>query len=156
MSSLSYYSGSSHHACSVDRCQLRIVLTLNNFGKRFYGCCYYDVDDEPTCKYFRWLDGKTCKHGFEVAPIVLARISTYKNQARVAQEKEKEASDREKTAIEREKVAKRREEKARVIERIAKKKLQKYKFALVVSWGGFLPFFFLCFLVGWKNLEQSH
>ena len=45
-------------------------------------------------------------HGSEVAPIVLARFSMYKNQARFAQEKEKEASDREKAAIEREKVAK--------------------------------------------------
>ncbi|KAL0003637.1 hypothetical protein SO802_011198 [Lithocarpus litseifolius] len=56
-----------------------------------------------------WLDGKTCKRGFEVAPIALARFSMYKNQARIAQEKENEASDREKAAIEREKVAKRRD-----------------------------------------------
>ena len=84
------------------------------------------------------MDGKTCKRGSEVAPIVLARFSMYKNQARVAEEKEKKASDRETTTIEREKVAKRREEKAReekarVRERIAKEKLQKYKFALIVS-----------------------
>ena len=52
-----------------------------------------------------------------------------------------------------EKVAKRREEKARVRERIAKENLHDYKFALAVSW---FFFFFLCFLVGWKNLEQSH
>ena len=90
-------------------------------------------DDEPTCKYFRWLDGKTSKCKSKVAPIVLARFSIYKNQARVAQEKEKEASDKETTAIEKEKVTKRMEEKARVRERIAKEKLQKYKFALVVS-----------------------
>ena len=114
------------------------------------------------------MDGKICKRGFEVAPIVLARISMYKNQAKVAQEKEKETSDREKVVTEREmlahameeesrgreKVAKRREEKARVRERITKEKLQKYKFALVVSWGFFA--IFLCFLVGWENLEQSH
>ena len=91
-------------------------------------------DDKPTCEYFRWLDGKTCKRESEIAPIVLARFSMYKNQARVVEEKENEASDRETTAIEREKVAKRREEKARVRERIAKEMLQKYKFALVVSW----------------------
>ncbi|KAK9998154.1 hypothetical protein SO802_017757 [Lithocarpus litseifolius] len=114
MSYSSYYSGSSHHSCSVDHCQLWTTLTLNNFGRRFYGCNYYDVDDEPTCKYFRWLDGKTCKRGSEVAPIVLARLSMYKNQARVAEENEKEANDRETTAIEREKVTKQREEKARV------------------------------------------
>ena len=114
------------------------------------------------------MDGKTCKCGSKVAPIFLARINMYKNQARVAQQKEKKASDREKVAIERkilthameeesrgrEKVVKRREEKARVRERIAKEKLQKYKFALVVSWGFLL--FFMCFLVGWENLEQSH
>ena len=69
------------------------------------------------------MDGKTCKHGSEVAPIVLARFSMYKNQARVAEEKEKKASDRETAAIERENKAKRREEKARVRERIAKEKL---------------------------------
>ena len=85
------------------------------------------------------MDGKTCKRESEIAPIVLARFSMYKNQARVVEEKENEASDRETTAIEREKVAKRREEKAReekarVRERIAKEKLQEYKFALVVSW----------------------
>ena len=62
------------------------------------------------------MDGKTCKCGFEVAPIVLARFSMYKNQARVVEEKEKKASDRETSAIEREKIAKRREEKTRVRE----------------------------------------
>ncbi|KAK9991881.1 hypothetical protein SO802_026866 [Lithocarpus litseifolius] len=62
--------------------------------------------DEPTYKYFRWLDGKTCKRGSEVAPIFLARFSMYKNQARVAEKKEKEASDRETTVIKREKIAK--------------------------------------------------
>ena len=52
------------------------------------------------------MDGKTCKRGSEVAPIVLVRFSMYKNQARVVEEKEKEASDREIAAIEREKIAK--------------------------------------------------
>ena len=79
------------------------------------------------------MDGKTCKRGSEVAPIVLARFSVYKNQARVSEEKENEAIDRETTAIVKEKVTKRMEEKARVRERIAKEKVQKYKFALVVS-----------------------
>ena len=88
------------------------------------------------------MDGKTCKCRSEVAPIVLARFSMYKNQARVAKEKENEAIDRETATIERENKAKQREEKARV----AKEKLQKYKFALVVSWGFLL--FFMCFLVG--------
>ena len=87
------------------------------------------------------MDGKTCKCGSEVAPIVLARFSMYKNQARVAEEKENEAIDRETIAIERENKAKRREEKARVRERIAKEKLQKYKFALVVSWWFFAIFY---------------
>ena len=87
------------------------------------------------------MDGKTCKRESEVAPIVLARFSMYKNQARVAEEKEKEASDRETAAIEREKVAKRRGKKARVRERIAKEKLQKYKFALFVSRGFFDIFY---------------
>ena len=80
------------------------------------------------------MDGKTCKRGSEVAPIVLARFNMYKNQARVAEEKEKEAIDRETATIERKNKAKRKEEKARMRERIAKEKLQKYKFALVVSW----------------------
>ena len=65
----------------------------------------------------------------------------YKNQARVVEEKEKEASDREIAAIEREKIAKWREENVRIRERIAKEKLQKYKFALVVSWGFFAIFY---------------
>ena len=65
----------------------------------------------------------------------------YKNQARVAEEKEKEAIDRETAAIERENKAKQREEKVRVRERIAKEKLQKYKFALVVSWEFFAIFY---------------
>ena len=69
------------------------------------------------------MDGKTCKRGSKVVPIVLARFSMFKNQARVAEEKEKKASDRETAAIERENKAKRREEKARVRERIAKEKL---------------------------------
>ena len=105
------------------------------------------------------MDGKTCKHGSKVAPIVLARFSMYKNQARVAEEKEKETSDREKVVTEREmlahameeesrgreKVAKRREEKARVRERIAKEKLHNYKFALAVSW----VFFWLFMCIFW-------
>jgi len=45
------------------------------------------------------LDDKTCKRGSEVAPIVLARFSMYKNQARVAQENENEASDRKKQLL---------------------------------------------------------
>ncbi|KAK7819165.1 hypothetical protein CFP56_040622 [Quercus suber] len=45
------------------------------------------------------LDGKTCKREFEITPIVLARISMYKNQARTAQEKENEASDMEKMVV---------------------------------------------------------
>ena len=65
----------------------------------------------------------------------------YKNQARVVEEMEKEAIDREIVAIERENKVKRREEKYRVRERIAKAKLQKYKFALVVSWGFFAIFY---------------
>ena len=48
------------------------------------------------------MDGKKCKHGSEVAPIVLARFNMYKNQARVAEEKENKASDRETATIERE------------------------------------------------------
>ena len=48
------------------------------------------------------MDGKTCKRGSEVAPIVLARFKMYKNQARVVEEMEKEAIDREIVAIERE------------------------------------------------------
>ena len=105
------------------------------------------------------MDGKICKRGFEVAPIVLTRISMYKNQAKVAQEKEKETSDREKVVTEREmlahameeesrgreKVAKRREEKARVRERIAKEKLHNYEFALAVSW----VFFWLFMCIFW-------
>ena len=90
------------------------------------------------------LGGWMTKHvsfGSEVAPIVLVRFSMYKNQARVAEEKENEANDRETTTIEREKVVKRRDEKAKVRERIAKEKLYNYKFALVVSW-----VFFFCFL----------
>ena len=67
---------------------------------------------------------------------------------------EKEAIDRETVAIERENKVKRREEKSRVRERIAKAKLQKYKFALDVSWRFFAIFY--VFLVGWENLEQSH
>ena len=83
---------------------------------------------------------------FEVAPIVLARISMYKNQARVAQEKEKEASDREKVATEREMLTCAMEEKLR--ERIAKEKLHNYKFALAVSWVFFaIVFVFFCFFV---------
>ena len=66
------------------------------------------------------MDGKTCKCRSEVAPIVLARFSMYKNQARVAKEKEKVVSDRETTNIESEKIAKQKEKKARVRERIAK------------------------------------
>ena len=55
------------------------------------------------------LGGWMAKHvsfGSEVAPIVLVRFSMYKNQARVVEEKENEASDREIAAIEREKIAK--------------------------------------------------
>ena len=101
------------------------------------------------------MDGKTCKCGSKVAPIFLARINMYKNQARVAQQKEKKASDREKVAIERkmmtrameeelrgkEKVVRQKEEKARVRKMIAKEKLYNKKFALVVSRVFFCYFF---------------
>ena len=58
------------------------------------------------------MDGKTCKCRSEVTPIVLARFSMYKNQARVAKEKEKKVSDRETTNIESEKIAKQRDKKS--------------------------------------------
>ena len=60
------------------------------------------------------MDGKTCKCRSEVTPIVLARFSMYKNQARVAKEKEKEkkVSDRETANIESEKIAKQRDKKS--------------------------------------------
>ena len=96
------------------------------------------------------LGGWMTKHvsfGSEVAPIVLVRFSMYKNQARVAEEKENEANDRETTTIEREKVVKRRDEKAKVRERIAKEKLQKYKFVLIVLWGGGVCYLFIYLLL---------
>ena len=100
------------------------------------------------------MDGKTCKRGSKVAPIVLARISMCKNQARVAQEKEKEASDRKKIVTEKEilacameeeskrmeKVAKRGEEKTRVKERIAKRSYTTTNLHLLCH-GFFLLFF---------------
>ena len=68
-----------------------------------------------------WM-AKTRKHGSEVAPIVLARISMYKNQARVAQEKEKQASDRKKIVIETEMLACAMEEELRGREKVTRKK----------------------------------
>ena len=52
MSSSSYYSGSSHHSCSAASCRLWTALTLNNFGRRFYGCSYYDVVSNSWFSYF--------------------------------------------------------------------------------------------------------
>ena len=52
MSSSSYYSGFSHHSCSADSCRLRTALTLNNFGRRFYGCSYYNVVSNSWFSYF--------------------------------------------------------------------------------------------------------
>ena len=59
------------------------------------------------------MDNKTCKRGFELATIVFARISMFKNEARVAKEKGNEATKREKVAIEREIVARAMEEESR-------------------------------------------
>ena len=95
------------------------------------------------------MDGKTCKRESEIAPIVLARFSMYKNQARVVEEKENEASDRETTAIEREKVAKQREEKARVREMIGWEKVTQLQICTCCVMSFFFFFaIFLCFLVG--------
>ena len=33
-----YYSNCNGHLCDMDRCVVRISLSLHNFSRRFYGC----------------------------------------------------------------------------------------------------------------------
>nr|POF25002.1 hypothetical protein CFP56_45642 [Quercus suber] len=112
-SSSDFYSSFSHHLCSRDRCTQRTSLTLDNFGRRFYGCCFYDEKELQTCKFFEWLDQKTCKRGSEVAPIVLAKFKRLENEAKASNEREKLAREMEEKARQREMIARRREEKSR-------------------------------------------
>ena len=101
------------------------------------------------------MDGKICKRGFEVAPIVLARISMYKNQAKVAQEKQKETSDREKVVTEREMLAHAMEEESRGREKVAKQREEKARVREMIGWEKVtqlqictccaMSFFFFCY-----------
>ena len=35
---INYYSTCNGHLCDMDRCVVRTLLSLHNFGRRFYGC----------------------------------------------------------------------------------------------------------------------
>ena len=53
----SYYSASTQHMCDLDRCVLRMSLSLHNFEMRFYGCqhwspvCIKIICSCPCCLY---------------------------------------------------------------------------------------------------------
>ncbi|KAM3738777.1 hypothetical protein ACB098_09G155900 [Castanea mollissima] len=157
-SSSDFYSSFSHHLCSRDRCTQRTSLTLDNFGRRFYGCCFYDEKEVQTCKFFEWLDQKTCKRGSEVAAIVLAKFKRLENEAKASNEREKLAREMEEKARERERIARRREEKSRVREMIAQVRARMYRITLVVSWILFAFFVFSNRIedVGLKSLSLAH
>nr|XP_023921951.1 uncharacterized protein LOC112033398 isoform X3 [Quercus suber] len=156
-SSSDFYSSFSHHLCSRDRCTQRTSLTLDNFGRRFYGCCFYDEKELQTCKFFEWLDQKTCKRGSEVAPIVLAKFKRLENEAKASNEREKLAREMEEKARQREMIARRREEKSRVREMIARVRARMYRVTLVVSWVLFAFFVFSSRIeyVGLKSLSLA-
>ncbi|XP_050245424.1 uncharacterized protein LOC126693479 [Quercus robur] len=156
-SSSDFYSSFSHHLCSRDRCAQRTSLTLDNFGRRFYGCRFYDEKEVQTCKFCEWLDQKTCKRGSEVAPIVLAKFKRLENEAKASNEREKLAREMEEKARERERIARRREEKSRVREMIARVRARMYRVTLVVSWVLFAFFVFSSRIedVGLKSLSLA-
>ncbi|XP_030925864.1 uncharacterized protein LOC115952763 [Quercus lobata] len=156
-SSSDFYSSFSHHLCSRDRCAQRTSLTLDNFGRRFYGCHFYDEKEVQACKFCEWLDKKTCKCGSEVAPIVLAKFKRLENEAKASNEREKLAREMEEKARERESIARRREEKSRVREMIARVRARMYRVTLVVSWVLFAFFVFSSRIedVGLKSLSLA-
>ncbi|KAK9998715.1 hypothetical protein SO802_018318 [Lithocarpus litseifolius] len=81
-----YYSSSNGHLCDMDRCVVRTSLKLHNFGRRFYGCREWTLDDDRHCKFFRWLDSNTCKRGVETAPIVIEKFKRLENEAMLVTE----------------------------------------------------------------------
>ena len=48
-------------------------------------------DSDQLCKSFKWLDGRTCRHGVETAPIVIAKFTRLKAEAAIAENNETEA-----------------------------------------------------------------
>ena len=109
---------------------------------------YTPQDDDQHCKFFRLLDSNTCKRGTEIAPIVIGKFRRLENEALLAIEGEKEAcasleeahASLEETQ-ERERVAKRKVEKYKVAQRITEEKMNKYKQVLVLSWVLFIVFY---------------
>ena len=48
-------------------------------------------DSDQLCKSFKRLDGRTCRHGVETAPIVIAKFTRLKAEAAIAENNETEA-----------------------------------------------------------------
>ncbi|XP_030936995.1 uncharacterized protein LOC115962235 isoform X2 [Quercus lobata] len=122
-----YYSSTSGHLCDLDHCTLRTSLKLHTFGRRFYGCHYWSPGDDRACKFFKWLDTKTCMCGAVTTPIVLAKFRRLENEVELANEELKQARAMGEAA-------KRKAKRAKVTCRIFEEKVEKFKIALVISW----------------------
>ncbi|KAL0008893.1 hypothetical protein SO802_010395 [Lithocarpus litseifolius] len=82
-----YLSSSDGHFYNVDNYITRTSLKLHTFGKRFYKCCCWSLDDDCTCKFFKWLDTSICcTRGPATAPIVIVKFKRLEHALEVANE----------------------------------------------------------------------
>ena len=86
--------------------------------------------DNKTCSRG---DNKTCPRGRETTPIVWERFTSLAAEAEAVKNERDNALALEAKARERKRVAKRKAEKSRLVFRIAKHKLYKYRVALFMS-----------------------
>nr|POF06117.1 hypothetical protein CFP56_45976 [Quercus suber]POF06118.1 hypothetical protein CFP56_45977 [Quercus suber] len=101
---LSSYDG---HLCDVENYIIRTSLKLHTFGRSFYTCRYWSLDNDCACKFFKWLDTSICcTCGTAIASIVIAKFKRLEHVVEVANEESKQAHALTAATLERERVAK--------------------------------------------------
>ncbi|KAF3953706.1 hypothetical protein CMV_020876 [Castanea mollissima] len=70
-----YLSSYGGHLCDIENCIIRTSLKLHTFGRRFYTCRYWSLDDNSACKFFKCLDTSICcTRGATITPIVITKF----------------------------------------------------------------------------------
>ena len=92
-------------------------------------------DDDPACKFFKWLDTSICcTRGAVTSPIVISKFKRLEHAIEVANEELKQTHVLTDAALEMERVVKRKAERVKVAHMISEEKAKKFKITLVVSW----------------------
>ncbi|KAK9985170.1 hypothetical protein SO802_034695 [Lithocarpus litseifolius] len=150
-----YLSSSDGHFCDVENCKIRTSLKLHTFGRRFYSCRYWSLDDDCACKFFKWLDTSICcTGGAATAPIVIVKFNRLEHAVEVANEESKQAHALATATLEKERVTKRKYERAKAARTISKEKARKLTIAVVVLGVMFIVLLILSTRLGEVKIRQ--